>query len=267
MRIFFTNRLRRSGFTLIELLVVITIIAVLVAILLPAVKMVRTAAYASSCLNNLGQMSMGVTAYALDFEFLPANTKELDNAPGVKYIWAHSIAATYLETQKAGSDGNAGKDVLKCPGDRRLVTGDDEAIVHHSLTADTLMQATWTNNGDQNFSEFTRIWSSYASNHSVFTGTVLSAPSTVALFWDSWTFTSKELESVPGTSRHGRGTNMVYGDGHAARMESSFMLPGRPWEIVFWAGGGSWYSGTIMYVGPANTAENANYNLPPWKTK
>ena len=266
MRLLLTNRLRRSGFTLIELLVVITIIAVLVAILLPAVKMVRTAAYASGCLNNLKQMSMSVTAYALDFEFLPANTKKLDNALA-KYIWAHSIAATYLETQKAGSDGNAGKDVLKCPGDKRLVTGDDEAIMHHDLNVDKLMQATWTNNNDQNFSEFTRIWSSYASNHSVFTGTVLAAPSTVALFWDSWDFTSKEMESVPGFSRHGRGTNMVYGDGHAARLESSFMLPGRPWEIVPWAGGGTWYSGTFMYVGPANSADYANYNLPPWKPK
>ena len=260
-------RCGRWGFSLIELLVVISIIAVLVAIILPAIKIVRNAAYASSCLNNLKQMSLSVTAYALDFEFLPANTRELDNAPGVKYIWAHSVAATYLESQKASSDGNAAKDVLKCPGDKRLVSGDDEAIVHHDLNADTLMQATWTNNGDQIFSEFTRIWSSYASNHSVFTGTVLAAPSTVALFWDSWDFTSKELESVPGFSRHGRGTNMVYGDGHAARMESSFMLTGRPWEIVPWAGGGTWYSGKFMYVGPANSADYANYNLPPWKNK
>ena len=137
------------GFTLIELLVVITIIALMIAILLPAIKMVRQAAYSAGCLNNLRQMSMSVTTYELDFEFLPANIKELNNEPGVKYIWAHSIAATYLETQKAGSDGNAGKDVLKCPGDKRLVTGDDEAIVHHDLNVNKLMQATWTNNGDK----------------------------------------------------------------------------------------------------------------------
>ena len=259
MRLRSSKYSKSSGFTLIELLVVITIIAVLVAILLPAVKMVRNAAESASCLSNLRQMFLSIDAYALDFETLPPSTSN-GGFPG----WPHAMAAKYLESSTGQSDGNAPYDVLKCKGDHRPVGGGDDSISHHSETVDKWMQCMWCGDFDRG-STLVRVWSSYASNGTIFNGTTLRVPATVALFWDSWTFTSKDLESVPGVSRHGRGTNMVYGDGHAARMESAFMLAGRPWEIAFWAGGGTWYSGVIQYVGPANPAENANYNLPPWK--
>ncbi|HVU08530.1 MAG TPA: prepilin-type N-terminal cleavage/methylation domain-containing protein [Verrucomicrobiae bacterium] len=99
------HEVNNQGFTLIELLVVIAIIAILAAMLLPALSAAKMRSWAVKSVNNIRQLQLGAMMYASDNNgFLLPNAPYTPPSPGSK-AWI-DVSTTAYEEGLGNQEGN-----------------------------------------------------------------------------------------------------------------------------------------------------------------
>ena len=118
----------RNGFTLIELLVVIAIIAILAALLLPALAKAKEQAKVTQCLSNIRQVGTASALYLGDFnDRYPPKTARNGGVTQLSWVGQAGLLSGYATITAADrwltpylvkDDPNSKVDVARCPSDK-----------------------------------------------------------------------------------------------------------------------------------------------------
>ena len=123
----------RSGFTLVELLVVLAVIALLAAILLPALSKAKESARTTQCLNQMRQLGLAVRLYVDENGDAFPRSEHSAFASG-QLPWERSLAPLLGSSTTAWT--NLLKGLYHCPSDKRTTPWSYGLNVYYELGPD-----------------------------------------------------------------------------------------------------------------------------------
>ena len=118
------SSLRTAAFTLVELLVVIAIIAILAALLLPALGRAQMRARRIACENKLNQMGISFNSFSHDHDGKLPMAVPMEEGGSLEYVQSgYQIKGTFYFTYRLFqvlSNESVTPEILNCPSDTRL---------------------------------------------------------------------------------------------------------------------------------------------------
>ncbi len=131
--------IKLGGFTLIELLVVIAIIAILAAMLLPALSRAKEKAYRVNCMSNVRQLGVSIQIYANEnHDWVPA----FDSGGSWAWDLKKETANAMLNADvNGGTPGVSKRKILYCPGVQADVTAANDQLWNRG--ANVIIGYTW----------------------------------------------------------------------------------------------------------------------------
>lgn len=213
------------GFTLIELLVVISIIAILIALLIPALRLARKSAEQIKCLNNMRQLCLATSSYQEDNRRMYPQPFENDNMPTpgrYSAIWFNALDE-YLQVQSMAYSSNADK--------RRYMEFKQDPIWLTFPEAGDVRRDNRTIKMNEAFGY------SAPGVYKFYTDAQMRKPSNTVMFVDG-----RSLDVLPGSPgdgsfgwfhtgegtvglRHKDAANVSFADSHAALVSQAIRLP------------------------------------------